>query len=134
MKLFKVTLGNSKCAYVVADNSLRAEEIYISYLNEKDWFFYKDRYVSEVLFMAETGDYPLGGIQLFIQDEVRITPPPKPKRMVKREGWMWVGKNIGPFFPSRVISYLYDSKSEAQAAEPDWSGFKLVPVEWEEEE
>jgi hypothetical protein len=66
MKLFKLTLGNGKYSYVVAENSKRAEDILLEYLNKNDCCFYKDRYVSEVLFIAAEGNYPLGEIQLFI--------------------------------------------------------------------
>jgi len=69
MKLFKLTLGNGKYSYVVASNSKWAEDILLKYLNKKDWYFVKDSYVSEVLFLAEEGDYPLGGIHLFVDTE-----------------------------------------------------------------
>lgn len=67
LKLFRVKIGNGKYAYVVAESSTMAEDLYLDYLRKKDWFFAKDRYVLEVLFIAETGDYPLGDIQLFVQ-------------------------------------------------------------------
>ncbi len=52
MKLFKVTIGNGKYSYVVAEHSKEAGDILLAYLKKKDMYFISDRYVSEVLFIG----------------------------------------------------------------------------------
>ena len=69
MKLYKIKIRTYKkgCEnYIVADNPDEAYKILRKYLDEKDYFFEKERELSNIELVAEEGDYPDCEMQLFI--------------------------------------------------------------------
>lgn len=75
MKLYRVTLRGmtssigSVChgtPYVVANDPTSAYETVLSYVNKKDYGFGPERELDKIELLAETGDYPECGQQLFL--------------------------------------------------------------------
>ena len=76
MKLYRVTLkgmtvriaGSTAygCPYVVAKNLDEAIKKVQDYVNKKDLGFTGERELEKIELLAETGDYPKCGIQLFL--------------------------------------------------------------------
>ena len=69
MKLYKIKIRTYKkgCEnYIVADNPDEAYKILRKYLDEKDYFFEKERGLNSIELVAEEGDYPDCEVQLFI--------------------------------------------------------------------
>ena len=80
-------------------------------------------------------EYPDHQHPTLFWDEVKIDPPPRPKRKVKRvlEGWVniypaegWEGLHVSNSYPSRAIA--------AKAQGPDCVGQHHIRHEWEVEE
>jgi len=69
MKLYKIKIRTYKAGcvnYVVANNPTEAYQILRKYLDEKDYFFEKERELDNIELVAEEGDYPDCEMQLFI--------------------------------------------------------------------
>ena len=69
MRLYKIKIRTYKkgCVnYVVANDATEAYRILRKYLDEKDYFFEKERELDTIELVAEEGDYPDCEMQLFI--------------------------------------------------------------------
>jgi hypothetical protein len=73
MKLFRLKLRGMETGiiaygypYVVAENMDEAYKKVRNYLDEKDLGFENDREMESIQLLAETGDYPNCGVQLFL--------------------------------------------------------------------
>ena len=65
-------------------------------------------------------------------DEIKFEEPPRPKRRVKRQGWV----NVRTVGDGRICRYIHDTKELAEGIvrSGDSSYVTTAFIEWEEEE
>ena len=100
----------------------------VKWLNEE---YFGTGNTGEFTYDMDGKSVPWHAIKSAFWSNPNVVAPEKPKRMVKKEGWMVIDKRVATF-PWRSTGHVFDNKVDAI----EWCGDEnaIAHVTWEEQE